>query len=96
MVKHIVMFKLAEKTPANMGKAVAALKSLGANIETLRHAEVGIDFNGSDRCFDIVLITHFDNKEGLKVYETHENHQPVRQTMRALCSNSVVVDYEVQ
>lgn len=96
MVKHIVMFKLAEKTPANVEKAVAALKSLDANIETLRHVEVGIDFKGSDRCFDIVLITLFDNKDGLKVYENHKNHQPVRQTMRALCSNSVVVDYEVQ
>lgn len=96
MVKHVVMFKLSEKHPANIKKAVAALKSLQGNIETLRHIEVGVDFKGSDRSFDIVLTTHFDDKEGLEVYENHPNHQPIRQTMMALCSRSAVVDYEIE
>ncbi len=95
MVKHIVMFKLAEKNQANMDKAISTLKGLEGAIETLRFIEVGVDFKESERSYDIVLTTHFDDKEGLATYADHPNHQPVLQTMRELCSSSVVVDYEI-
>ena len=36
MIKHIVMFKLSEKTPENMEYAIKSLKSLEGNIETLK------------------------------------------------------------
>ena len=68
MVKHIVMFKLAENTPANRERAVKALTGLMGRVETLRHLEVGVDFKGSERSFDIVLTTHFDDREGLETY----------------------------
>ncbi len=94
MVKHIVMFKLAKKTQANMEQAVRALESLRGNIETLKFIEVGTDFLESERSFDIILTTHFDDREGLKIYQGHENHLPVVKIMRSLCAQSVVVDYE--
>ncbi|MBF0290128.1 MAG: Dabb family protein [SAR324 cluster bacterium] len=95
MVKHIVMFKLAEKNQASMDKALAALKSLDGAVETLRSIEVGVDFKESERSYDIVLTTQFDDKAGLETYAAHPNHQPVLQTMRELCASSVVVDYEL-
>lgn len=95
MVKHIVMFKLKEKTQENMNKALSSLGTLDGNIETLRHIEIGVDFKGSERSYDIVITTQFDDKEGLSIYAAHPNHQPVLQTMRELCSSSVVVDYEI-
>ena len=52
MLKHIVLFKLAKKTPQNLENAVSSLKSLDGNIETLRFIEVGIDFKGSERSYD--------------------------------------------
>ncbi|MFQ5449597.1 MAG: Dabb family protein [Nitrospinaceae bacterium] len=94
MIKHIVMFKLAEKTPANLEKVVEALKGMEGQIEPLRFLEVGIDFSGSERSFDVILTTHFDDKEGLKTYVSHKNHIPVAEIMRSLCSHSAVVDYE--
>ena len=94
MIKHIVMFKLADKTPENVRKAVQALKNLEGTIETLKFLEVGLDFKQSERSYDIILTTHFDNKEGLQAYATHENHLPVIDTMRALCASSIVVDYQ--
>ena len=94
MVKHIVMFKLAERTPANLEKAVQALQSLEGKIEALRSLEIGIDFTQGERSYDIVLTTHFDGQEGFDTYGPHPNHIPVKETMRALCSSSVVVDYE--
>ena len=95
MVKHIVMFKLTEKTSQNMQLATDSLRSLENKIETLRSIEIGTDFLESDRSYDIVLTAHFDNQEGLKTYSSHENHLPVVKIMRSLCSSSVVVDYEL-
>ena len=95
MVKHIVMFKLTEKTPQNMELAIDSLRSLENKIETLKFIEIGTDFLGSDRSYDIVLTAHFENQEGLKTYSSHENHLPVVKIMRSLCSSSVVVDYEL-
>ena len=95
MVKHIVMFKLTEKTSENMKLATDSLRSLENNIKTLKSIEIGTNFLESDRSYDIVLTAHFENQEGLKTYSSHENHVPVVKIMRSLCSSSVVVDYEL-
>ena len=95
MVKHIVMFKLTEKTSENMELATDSLRSLENKIETLKSIEIGTDFLESDRSYDIVLTAQFENQEGLKIYSSHENHLPVVKIMRSLCSSSVVVDYEI-
>ena len=95
MVKHIVMFKLEEKTPKNMELAINSLRSLEGKIETLKSIEIGNDFLETERSYDIVLTAQFENREGLKIYGDHENHLPVVKVMRSLCSSSVVVDYEI-
>jgi len=94
MIKHIVLFKLTEKNPENIEKAVRSLKSLDGNIETLKYLEIGIDYKGSDRSYDLSLTAHFDHREGLEIYATHKNHLPVVDVMRSLCQSSIVVDYE--
>ena len=96
MVKHIVMFKLAEKTPENVQTVVAALRGMEGKVDVLRSLEVGINFSASERSYDVVLTTLFDDKEGLKTYATHKHHIPVAELMRSLCSHSVVVDYEME
>ena len=95
MIKHIVMFKLSEKTPENMEYAIKSLKSLEGNIETLKAIEIGSDFLESERSYGIVLTAQFDNQEDLKIYAQHENHLPVVKIMRSLCASSVVVDYKI-
>jgi len=94
MVKHIVMFKLKNKTRENLNTLVSALRGMEGKIETLRSIEVGEDFKESERSFDVVLTTEFENGEGLQAYAEHSVHQPVIQTARALCSQTAVVDYE--
>ena len=95
MVKHIIMFKLTEKTTKNMKRAVDSLKSLEGKIETLQSIEIGTDFLQSERSYDIVLTVHFKDRDGLSIYANHENHLPVVKIMRSLCSSSLVVDYEI-
>ena len=94
MVKHIVMFKLKNKTRKNMDVAVLALEGMKGKIETLKYIEVGKDITQSERSCDIVLTTHFDNREGLKKYSGHPLHKPVIETMRDLCAVIMAVDYE--
>ena len=94
MVKHIVMFKLAEKNQESLSQAMMALNSLRGNIETLKSLELGTDFLNSERSYDLVLTAFFDDREGLKTYANHKNHIPVVEKMRSLCSSSIVVDYE--
>ena len=94
MVKHIVMFKLAEKNQESLSQAMMALNSLRGNIETLKSLELGTDFLNSERSYDLVLTAFFDDSEGLKTYANHKNHIPVVEKMRSLCSSSIVVDYE--
>ncbi len=95
MVKHIVMFKLAKNTPENLKSAANALNGMQGKIETLRFLEVGRNYSASERSYDLVLTTHFDDREGLETYADHKNHLPVIKIIQSLCSHSVVVDYEM-
>jgi hypothetical protein len=94
MIKHIVMFKLKDKNKENIEKIVNALKTLEGNIDVLRSAEIGVNFTESERSYDIVLTTEFDNRDALNAYGPHPKHAPVVKTVRSLCSGSVIVDYE--
>jgi hypothetical protein len=94
MIKHIVMFKLREKSPDNLKALASALNGMKDHIETLKFLEIGEDFKGSDRSFDLVLVSHFENRQGLETYASHKVHQPVIQLAQSLCSQTVVVDYE--
>ena len=94
MIKHIVMFKLKDRNKENIEKIVDALKTLEGNIDVLRSAEIGVNFTKSERSYDIVLTTEFDDRNALNAYGPHPNHLPVAKTVRSLCSGSVVVDYE--
>jgi hypothetical protein len=95
MIKHIVMFKLKEKSPDNVSALASALNGMKGQIDTLRFLEVGEDFKGSDRSFDVVLTTHFENLQGLETYAGHKVHQPVIQLAQSLCSQIMAVDYEL-
>lgn len=95
MIKHIVMFKLKEKTPENVGQLEDALNGMAGRIDVLKFLEVGRDFKGSERSCDLVLISHFDSKEDLQTYADHEVHQPVLKLARSLCSDIHAVDYSI-
>lgn len=90
------MFKLKENSADSLDLAVSTLRGLEGKIETLRKIEVGLDFNKSERAYDIVLTTHFDDEAGLAAYASHPKHLPVIDTMRSLCSSSIVVDYLIE
>ncbi len=95
MIVHIVMFKFKEHNKsANILKAKAMLEALLETVPSLKSMEVGIDFNQSERAFDLSIYTTFENKEGLKAYAVHSEHLKVVEFIKATTLKSHVVDYE--
>ena len=85
------MFELKYKSQKNLDLALSTLRDLEGNIETLRMLRLGWISTNQSVHMDIVLTTHFEDKEGLAEYVLHPKHLPVIVTMRALCKNSIVV-----
>lgn len=94
MLVHIVMFQFKEENKqANMEHVKAMLEALPQRIDTLRSMEVGIDISRSERSFDMVLVSTFDDQAGLDVYAPHPAHQEVVKVIKEVTELSKVVDY---
>lgn len=94
MLVHIVMFQFKEENKQeNLERVKAMLEALPSKIDTLRSMEVGIDISRSERSFDMVLVSTFDDQEGLNVYVPHPAHQEVVSVIKEATTLSKVVDY---
>ncbi|MCL2797417.1 MAG: Dabb family protein [Firmicutes bacterium] len=93
MIKHIVLMKL--KDQSDRPKALNALLAMKGQIEGLLDLEVGADFLGSERSYDIALACTLTDRAALDFYQAHPLHQPVKQLMREIRSSSVSADYEI-
>ncbi|HML06308.1 MAG TPA: Dabb family protein [Methanobacterium sp.] len=94
MITHIVMFKLKNRNSENIEKAKNVLMDMEDKIKELKHIEVGIDITNSNRSYDIVLLTKFDNVEGLEAYQINPLHVKVAEYLGSVSESIVAVDYE--
>ncbi|MDQ7046009.1 MAG: Dabb family protein [Sulfurimonas sp.] len=96
MIVHIVMFKFKEENKIfNIELVVDKLRALGTSIKELESIEVGVDFNQSQRAFDLSLYSTFKSKEDLKSYAVHPEHLKVVELIKSVTSEAKVVDYEI-
>ncbi len=94
MIKHIVCFKLKEGE--SVDKAVEVLKSMQGNVPMLRGIEVGKDFLGSARSYDIILQVLLDDENSLTAYQEDAYHvSVVKKHMHAVTEKSIAVDYKI-
>ena len=94
MIVHIVMFKFKEEDKdENLQKVKVLLEALPSKIDELKMIEVGIDFNQSERAFDLSLYSTFDSKEALNIYAVHPAHLEVVEVIKSVTLESKVVDY---
>ena len=97
MVKHVVCFKLMDNSEENKQKTKEVLLSMRGNVPTLRGIEVGTDFLGSIRSFDVYLSVLLDSKEALEQYQSDEYHCSVVKTyMHSVVEKSVALDFEIE
>jgi hypothetical protein len=88
------MFQFKEENKQeNLVRVKTMLEVLPSKIETLRSMEVGIDISRSDRSFDMVLTSTFDDQAGLDIYVPHPAHQEVVSVIKEVTTLSKVVDY---
>ncbi|MDF1874667.1 Dabb family protein [Sulfurimonas sp. SAG-AH-194-I05] len=94
MIVHIVMFKFNEKNKEeNLQIVKEKLEQLVEKIPTLLSIEVGIDFNQSERAFDLSLYSTFNTKEDLQEYAAHTEHVNVVTLIKSVTCGAKVVDY---
>lgn len=100
MVKHIVLFKLAEEAEGNNKSRNAEiikerLEALKAIIPYLRKIKVNI--NSADAPagnYDILLDTEFDNMDDMKAYAVHPDHLKVVEFIGKVRTDRAAIDYE--
>lgn len=97
MVRHIVMWKMADDTDAKE-RALAIknnLEALKDEIDELVDIEVGLNFNNTDSASDVVLVSTFKTREDLEIYQDHPSHKSVGANyVRPFVKERRVVDYE--
>jgi hypothetical protein len=92
MFRHVVSFRLKDDKKDIIDEVKKRLLALDA-IPQVKSVQVGIDDLKSARSFDFVLIMDFENLDTYKEYDQHELHQPVREFVHDIVSDSVSVDY---
>ena len=96
MIVHIVMFKFKDENKSeNLLVVKSKLEELVSKILMLDKMEVGIDFNQSERAFDLSLYSTFATKDDLKAYAVHPAHLEVVELIKKVTEVSKVVDYEI-
>jgi len=94
MLVHIVMFQFKEENKeSNMARVKEMLEELPSKINTLHSMEVGIDISRSERSFDMVLVSQFEEQAALDIYVPHPAHQEVVSFIKEVTTLSKVVDY---
>ena len=96
MLVHIVMFAFKdENKEANLLQVKRMLEALPSKIESLNRMEVGIDISKSERSFDLVLTSTFEDQAGLSAYAVHPAHLEVVSVIKEVTTMAKVVDYLV-
>lgn len=94
MIKHIVCFKLKDKTKAQEAKNV--LLSMKGKVSEILEIEVGCDFLHSERSYDVILSVLLKDKTALNDYQNNPYHcDVVKKYMHEVRESSIAVDYEV-
>ena len=100
MIKHIVLFSLAEtaegKTKTENALIVKEkLEALKSAIPEIRKMEVFINSeNAPDGNYDIVLDSEFGTMDDLKTYAAHPEHVKVAEFVSKVRTGRAAIDYE--
>ena len=100
MVKHIVLWKIQDDAHGQSKTEIAEemrsrILAMKGTVPQIREIEVGIDFNRSDRAWDVALYSSFDDRESLEAYQADPVHGKVKEYVRSVAAAQAVVDYEI-
>lgn len=84
-----------EGKPEILRQVRALLEGLVGKVPSIRHLEVGENWNGDTAAFDMALISHFDDRAGLDAYQKHPEHVKVAQFIQTVRTDRAVADYDI-
>jgi hypothetical protein len=100
MVKHLVLFKLAEEAEGKSKKENAliiqkSLEALKDSIGVIRKINVYInDAGASSDNYDVVLDSEFDSLSDMKIYAEHPDHLAAASYIVKVRIARAAIDYE--
>lgn len=90
-----MMFKFQNDIDeALINEAKEQIELLVDLVPRLQNIKAGINFAEEDRAMDMVLISHFENREDLDFYASHPEHLKVIEFIKTIVEYTKVVDYE--
>lgn len=101
MIKHLVLFKLADEAEGYSKRENALLikeklEALKGAIPEIRKIEVLINHSdASQDNYDIVLDSEFDTFEDLNIYAVHPEHVKVGAFIAKVRTARAAIDYEL-
>ena len=97
MIKHVVCFKLSDNSQEKKQETKQILLSMTGKVPQIKSIEVGTDFLGSARSYDVILQVTLADREALDAYQADEYHCNVVKTyIHANTTASVALDYDVE
>lgn len=100
MVKHIVMWRLRDRTEEgskkeNAHNAKQMFEDLNGKIPGMLKLEVGIDYAMTDSSSCIVLYSEFVDQDALDGYRAHAEFKKAAAFIKSVGTERRMVDYEV-
>lgn len=92
MIKHIVMYKLNNKSDAESLRN--KFLSMRGKIQELINIDTGIDILNTDRSYDVVLICEFMSVDDMNAYQNNPIHLDVKEYVQSVVCKAKSVDYE--
>ena len=98
MIEHVVLFRVAEGTPAEQTEAMMrGLKSLETEIPQVLSLSCGPNFSDRGDGFTHGLVVRFESAEALETYLEHPRHQQtVQEFVLPIAERIVICDYVVE
>ncbi|ANS73811.1 stress responsive protein [Paenibacillus yonginensis] len=94
MIKHIVLFKLKDRSPESVEKTYAVLNGMKGKVEQLVDLHIGKNVVDTPRSYDLSLEATFRSLEDLQGYQVHPEHKKVIEHISEVRESQSVVDYE--
>ncbi|MFN8215544.1 MAG: Dabb family protein [Solirubrobacterales bacterium] len=93
MLRHVVVWSMAEEHGGELDALLAELRALPAAIEEIEALSAGRLLNESE--LEAALCVDVADAAALARYRDHPAHQPVLERLRGLAGRIVVADYEL-
>ncbi|HEX8719769.1 MAG TPA: Dabb family protein [Pyrinomonadaceae bacterium] len=95
MLTHIVVWKYKPEVGEEQRREhVARLRALAGLVPEIQSFAVGRDVLGLPRSYHTGLVATFRDRDALRAYDAHPEHQSVAQLGRGISEHVASVDFE--